>query len=174
MIKQFVPSDYCLNKCRMCCRFSQQESVWSPCLLDKEIEELPKHNIPASVITPGKKIRLAPFPEKNNSNLPAHIGPIFVCPFLNTQNNKCEIYVLRPFECQLYPFLINKKDKKVFLSVDLGCPYAKENINSAGFQEYTQRLFELLNKADYLGAIRKNPQIIQAYEDALDLRELNI
>jgi len=174
MIKQFVPSDYCLNKCRMCCRFSQQESVWSPCLLDEEIEELPKHNIHPSVISPSKKIRLAPFPEKTDTNLPSHIGPIFVCPFLNVQNNKCEIYVLRPFECQLYPFLINKRDKKVFLSVDLGCPYIKENMQSLEVKDYTQRLFEFLNQAAHLDSIRKNPQIIQAYEDALDLKELNI
>ena len=174
MIKQFVASDYCLKQCRCCCRFSQQESVWSPCLLDEEIEELSKHNIPPSVITQNKKIRLAPFPKENNADLPAHIGPIYVCPFLNTQNNKCEIYIIRPLECQLYPFLINKRDKKVFLSVDLGCPYIKENLETKRFKEYAQYLFDLLNNSGNLGLIRNNPQIIQAYEDARDLFELNI
>ena len=173
MIKQLVPGEYCLNKCRMCCRFSQQDSVWSPCLLDEEIEELSKHNIPPAAITQDKKIRLVPFPEKNN-NLPAHVGPIFICPFLNMQNNKCEIYFVRPLECQLYPFLINKRDKKVFLSVDLGCPYVKENIETTEFKEYTRYLFDLLNSLKFLAMIRSNPQIIQAYEDAKDLIELNI
>jgi Fe-S-cluster containining protein len=174
MIKQFVPSEFCLNKCRCCCRFSQQESIWSPCLLDEEINELSKHNIPASVISQNKKIRLVPFPEKNREELPAHVGPLFVCPFLNMQDNKCQIYKSRPFECQLYPFLINKRDKKIFLSADLGCPYIDENVQTKGFKEYTDYLFGLLNDPGYLDTLKKNPQIIQSYEDALDLLELKL
>jgi hypothetical protein len=47
-------------------------------------------------------------------------------------------------------------------------------MQSLEVKDYTQRLFEFLNQAAHLDSIRKNPQIIQAYEDALDLKELNI
>jgi Fe-S-cluster containining protein len=173
MIKQFLESEYCLNKCRCCCRFSQLESVWSPCLLDAEIEQLLKHNMPPSVISQNKKIRLEPFPKQGPSEMPAHIGPIYICPFLNIQDSKCAIYAYRPFECQLYPFLINKRSDKVFLSVDLGCPFVKEKLDGAEFKNYALYLLELINQS-YLDVIKHNPQIIQAYEEAKDLFELEI
>lgn len=174
MIKQFVPSEFCLEKCRCCCRFSQQDSVWSPCLLDEEIEALSKLNIPPSVISQSKKIRLVPFPKEKIEELPAHVGPLFICPFLDMKNSKCNIYESRPLECRLYPFLINKREKRIFLSVDLGCPFIEENLQTKGFKEYTDYLFSLLNEPVYLNLLRNNPQIIQVYDDALDLLELKL
>ena len=174
MIKQFLPGEFCLNKCRCCCRFSQRDSVWSPCVLNEEIPRLLKENIPAAVISKHKKLQLKSPPAQNNDKLPAHIGPLFICPFLNPKDSKCKIYAFRPFECQLYPFLVNSRGKKFFLSVDLGCPFVKENLNSKEFKEYVSYLADFLNSPSQIDRLRNNPQIIQAYPDACDFMELKI
>jgi Fe-S-cluster containining protein len=163
MIKQLLSSKACLE-CQGCCRFSEPETIWSPFLLNEDIQELLNHNIPPSIITPSKKIRLLPDSKNNN----------FICSLLNTQDNKCKIYSFRPFECQLYPFIINRKDKKVFLACDLQCPFAKKNLSTQGFKKYTQYLVNLLNSLLHLKILRDNPQIIQEYSEVSDIAELKI
>lgn len=172
MIAQFVKNSFCLENCQLCCRFSQPESIWSPSLLDSEIQELSRQGVPPSLITGHKKIRLASLGE-DSPDLPTHVGAIFVCPFLGRQNNKCKIYTQRPLECELYPFLLNFRDKKIYLSVDPGCPYMKDNLESEEFKNYSQYLYKILNQATFLKTLKDNPQLIQVYEDALDLFELS-
>lgn len=161
MIKQFVPQEACL-KCQGCCRFKEIDSVWTPCLLEEEVQDLLDKDIPAAYINMQRKIQPVPDPK----------GEGFLCAFLEAQSNKCKIYNLRPFECQLYPFLINLRNKKVVLTVDLNCPYIKEAINKKEFKEYAEYLAAYLNSKEQLEMLMDNPQIIQAYEDVTDLIEL--
>ncbi|MCX5707207.1 MAG: YkgJ family cysteine cluster protein [Candidatus Omnitrophica bacterium] len=162
MIKQLVPSDVCL-KCQGCCRFKDADSVWSPCLLDEEILDLiDKEGIPAAALSINRRLQLVP-----NSK-----GEDFLCPFLNIEENKCKIYSTRPLECQLYPFLITLRDKKVLLTVDLNCPYVKEKLNTPEFKAYLGYLTDYFNSPTQLELLKDNPQIIQAYDDVLDVVEL--
>ncbi|MDD3087014.1 MAG: YkgJ family cysteine cluster protein [Candidatus Omnitrophica bacterium] len=164
MIKQFVPSEACL-KCQGCCRFKEADSVWSPCLLDEEVLGLiDKEGIPAASLSMNRKLQLIPSGE----------GDGFLCPFLSPQENKCRIYHLRPFECQLYPFLLSLRNKRVLLTVDLNCPYIKENINTPAFNEYIGYLTKYLNAPRQLCTLRDNPHILQAYEDVKDVVELGL
>lgn len=164
MIKQFVPQEFCL-KCRGCCRFKEANSVWSPCLLDEETQGfLDKEGIPAISISADRRIQpIATYDEKG-----------FVCPLLNTADNKCRIYNLRPFECQLYPFLINLRKEKVLLTVDLNCPYVYEKIDTPLAKEYIIYLTAYLNSPKMLKVLKDNPQIIQAYEEVREITELNL
>lgn len=162
MIEQVIPQDYCLG-CKGCCRFSQQDSVWLPVLLREEIEELLEKNFSPSLIAQDKKIHSLPYPEQNN----------FICSFFKAQDNKCKIYAFRPFQCQLYPFLINRKGDSVFLAIDLKCPFVQENLKNQKFKRYSQDLTELLKSPNKRETLKNNPQIIQAYEGALNLAELN-
>ena len=165
MIKQFVPREYCL-KCQGCCRFSQMNSVWLPCLLDEEIQELlDKKNIPPATLTKEKRILPVPNPQGQEG---------FVCAFFNTPENKCRIYNFRPFECQLYPFLLNLRQKKVILTVDLNCPYVRENLNSSAFKEYSEYLAAHLNSPAQIKILKSNPQILAAYEEVAEIIELKI
>lgn len=161
MIKQFVPGDYCL-KCQGCCRFSAIDSVWTPCLLEEEVQNLIDKDIPAAYINMQRKIR--PVPNANNDG--------YLCAFLKVESNECKIYSFRPFECQLYPFLINLRRGKAVLTVDLNCPYAKDNLHKEEFNEYVKYLTQYLNSPAQLEMLKDNPQIIQAYEDVLDVVEL--
>ncbi|MDI6606536.1 MAG: YkgJ family cysteine cluster protein [Candidatus Omnitrophota bacterium] len=164
MIKQFVPQEVCLA-CRRCCRFADSHSVWLPCLLDEEVDNFTdKAGIPAISISADK--RIVPVPN------PAQEG--FLCPFLNPQDNKCRIYDTRPFECRLYPFLINLRDKKVILTIDLNCPYIRDNIQSTAFKKYSQDLAAFLNSPGQLKALKENPQLLQAYEEVADVVELDL
>lgn len=162
MIKQFVPQEFCL-KCQGCCRFKEASSVWSPCLLGEEIQELlDKESIPAASISIDRRIQ--PIANPN--------GVDFICPFLSSRNNKCGIYDIRPFECQLYPFLINLRKDKVFLTVDLNCPYVCEKINTQEAKDYISYLSGYLNSPKQLEMLKDNPQIIQAYEEVREVAEL--
>ena len=164
MIKQFIPSQVCL-KCQGCCRFKEENSVWSPCLLDEEILSLiDKKGIPAAALSIDHRLKLVPSPSQEG----------FLCPFLGRADNKCQIYHMRPLECQLYPFLLSMRNKKVLLTVDLNCPYAREKINTAEFKEYTVYLAKYMNSSKQLGMLKDNPQILTAYEDVLDVVELKL
>lgn len=163
MIKQFIPEAVCL-KCQGCCRFRDIDSVWSPCLLEEEVLNLMDKKIPPAYINMQRKIRPIPNPK----------GDGFICAFFEAEFNKCKIYAFRPFECQLYPFLINLRDKKVVLTVDLNCPYVKEKMNTKEFKEYAEYLSSYLNTPDQLEILKDNPQIIQAYEDVMDVVELQL
>jgi len=164
VIKQFVPQEFCL-KCRGCCRFKEANSVWSPCLLDKEMQTLlDKKGIPTASISIDRRIQPIANPQ----------GADFICPFLETLNNKCKIYSIRPFECQLYPFLINLRKDKVLLTVDLNCPYVYEKINSQEAKDYIIYLTHYLNSASLRSLLKDNPQIIQAYEEVREVAELSL
>ncbi len=163
MIKQIIPQEVCL-KCRGCCRFKKADSAWSPCLLDEEIQDLLDKKIPPACISSAKK--LLPVPD------PGETG--FICPFLDVKENKCKIYAFRPLECQLYPFLISLRKKKVILTLDLNCPYVSRNLKSAKFKKYTEDLISFLNSPAQLRLLKENPQIIQAYEEVLDIIELEL
>lgn len=150
MIRQFTSSEYCL-KCQGCCRFAEENSPWQPCLLRSEAEALGQKKI--QVVKPAGK-------------------DYFICSLLDPEDNKCKIYSARPFECQIYPFLINRRGGEVFLAVDLSCPLAKEKFNSSEFKQYSGYLAQLLQSREYLEIIRSNPQIIQEYRQATDLCKL--
>lgn len=161
MIKQFVPSRVCV-KCQGCCRFIEADSLWQPVLLENEAKALAKNKKSASCITQDKKICL----------IPSRNQDIFYCAFFDADKNKCRIYLKRPFDCQLYPFLINRRDNKIFLSVDLNCPFVAENIKSKSFQKYVDYLIKLLGGKKYKQILKNNPHIIQNYTEVKDLSEL--
>ncbi|MDD4939311.1 MAG: YkgJ family cysteine cluster protein [Candidatus Omnitrophica bacterium] len=161
MIAQIIPQEFCL-KCRGCCRFKKLDSAWSPCLLEEEIQDLLDKKIPPACISANKK--LMPIPD------PAEEG--FICPFLRAEDNRCKIYDFRPFECRLYPFLINLRKGRVVLTLDLNCPYVTENLKKEEFKKYTESLISFLNSPAQIKLLKENPQIIQAYEDVLDIIEL--
>ncbi|MCX5704888.1 MAG: YkgJ family cysteine cluster protein [Candidatus Omnitrophica bacterium] len=162
-MNQFVPSEYCL-KCRGCCRFRDQNSVWSPCLLDEEIVDFADNKeIPAVSVSLTKHLDLVSAPGEDG----------YLCPFLNPADNICKAYLQRPFECQLYPFLLNLRYNKVILTIDLNCPYAKEKMNTPEFKEYAVYLAEFLNSSAQMEILKGNPHVLQAYEEVKDIVELN-
>lgn len=161
MINQLIPQDFCL-KCKGCCRFTHEDSVWAPCLLNEEIESLSKAGLAPALITPHKKIRVAAFAKEN----------VFICSLFNPEGNICKIYGFRPFECQLYPFLLKRRNGKTFLAVDLNCPFVKAKIKNKEFKDYAQYLVDLLKSPQYAAILENNPHVVQAYPEAEEINEL--
>jgi len=156
MIRQIIPQAVCLD-CRMCCRFNQIDSVWAPHLLAAEIEILKnKEDLPEFLISSKKTIIPVPAPSQE----------CYLCPFLEEKSNRCKIYALRPFECQLYPFLINLREKKITLSLDLRCPYIKENLSSPAVKEYIDYLCAFFSAHKIF---LDNPQLIQEYAEVKEI-----
>ncbi len=152
ILNQFIGKEICL-KCQGCCRFAQQESIWLPQLLKDEEARIAPYT---------KKIQTAANPGQGN----------FTCQFLTTGDNKCKIYTIRPFECQLYPFLLNSHGKKVYLAVDLKCPYIKHGTHIEEYKKHVEYLTAFFNRPDTISTLKNNPQVIQQYEHVLDIVEL--
>lgn len=163
MMRQLVPEEVCL-KCSGCCRFSSPESVWSPNLLDDDTRLLLKNGVPPFFILDNKKLRLIHYQSQDN----------FICSLFDAGGNKCKAYAFRPFECRLYPFLINRSNAKVFLAVDVKCPFIKEKEQSQVLKVHAQYLADCISQPDSLKTLRRNAHLIQEYEGVLDLVELKL
>jgi Fe-S-cluster containining protein len=146
-LKQFIPTDFCL-KCKGCCRFSSIKTVWSPKLLEEE--KKPFKNRP---------LKLRPYWKDGN----------FICSFLEPLGNRCQIYPERPFECQLYPFLINLENNKIFLAVDLNCSFIAKNFNNRKFQGYKRYLVKKFKTKKAKELLRGNYGFAQEYNGVLNI-----
>jgi Fe-S-cluster containining protein len=131
-------------------------------LLNEEMEILLQQGLPPTLITADKRIRAVPFKKENT----------VICSLFNTEDNRCKIYAFRPLECQLYPFLINRKDKKYFLAVDLNCAYVQKRQGTPEFKEYVLYLADLFKSPHYSEILKNNPQLIQEYTQVSNLCEL--
>lgn len=151
-IEQLIPGEVCL-KCQGCCRFAAKDSVWNVRLLREENNSFC-----------GKNFAIELLENIGQGN--------FVCKFLNTVDNKCLVYARRPFECRLYPFLINRRSDKIYLSLDLQCPYARSNLKNQAFNIYFRYLAGLFNTPQYKNVLKNNPHIIQEYGSGEDVIEL--
>lgn len=161
MIRQFVSSDFCLA-CKGCCRFTEAGSCWSPNLTDVDIAQLMQYGVPPSTITAEKRLRL----------IPDAASEAFLCPCLDKQSARCKAYASRPLECQLYPFLINRQGKEVFLAVDVHCPYIEKHGLGKEFESYVAYLCAGQGGPGLSSLIRQYPQLIQEYEGAANLTKI--
>jgi Fe-S-cluster containining protein len=128
------------------------------------MQPLINSGLPPAMITLSKGLRVEPL-----SN-----GTIYICPLFNYAKNRCKVYSLRPLECQLYPFLINRRQETIFLAADLKCPFLEGKLDTPELKEYTLFLAGLLTSPPFAGVLRNNPQILQAYPDAVDLKEIKL
>jgi Fe-S-cluster containining protein len=164
MIKQFVTEESCL-KCHGCCRFAEMNSPWAPLLLKEEAEALAAEKLLDETMASAGGIPLIPNTGKEGG---------FICPFFNIGLNQCRIYRLRPFECRLYPFLLNRQGSKVFLAADFNCPFLKENPNTQSLKEYASFLTTYLNSPYCQKLLSDNHKLLQEYDGVVNLSELSL
>ncbi|MEW6170384.1 MAG: YkgJ family cysteine cluster protein [Candidatus Omnitrophota bacterium] len=151
MLKQLIKQKYCLI-CQGCCRFQDSNSVWAPRLFNLERKKL---SLSQKIVKPIK------------------YKDFFICPYFLIDKNTCKIYRRRPFDCQLYPFLLNKNKNKIFLAIDSKCPFIGENKNSQEFKKYIKYLIRILESKKFIKKICKNLEFINTYpQDAIEIREL--
>ncbi|MCM8779553.1 MAG: YkgJ family cysteine cluster protein [Candidatus Omnitrophica bacterium] len=151
-MKQYIPQKVCL-RCSGCCRFAYSRSKWSPCLLDKEIKALRRKRISLGLRPKTKRLKLV------------FSDGLFFCPFFDSIKNRCRIYRFRPFDCQLYPFLLQRKKNKIYLALDLHCPYIKKTLGSLKFKKHLKELVSFLKTKNVKKIILDNPQITANYPE---------
>jgi uncharacterized protein len=148
--EKLIPEGYCLS-CQGCCRFAEKDSVWLPHLLEEE---------------KGQFTGIPVLPD------PGHES--YLCGFLDAKTNKCGVYADRPFDCRLYPFLINRSGGGVFLGIDPNCVFIKENLGKKDFLESLRKIGGFCQSERFLNILKGNPRLIQAYADVLNLTRINI
>jgi len=154
-LKQFIPQEICLG-CDICCRFSCSETVWAPKFLEEEIKQLVDNNILPPTF----------FTERCNNishhiNLEAH-KDYFICPCFNTDSNKCKIYLDRPLECRLYPFLLIKNKGGFYLTYDKKCIYMKDGANK-DMTDYIEYLKKEFQKKENIDLLRMHKELFSEY-----------
>ena len=113
---QVVPSAVCCQ-CEVCCRFPESGSSLRPYFTDGEILLAILHGISAGSFPDlsGCQISVIPHPTDEG----------FICPAFDPVTHHCQIYDVRPLDCQLYPFALmwNEEGKTVLFGWDPKCPY---------------------------------------------------
>lgn len=160
-LKQFVPQEFCL-RCGVCCRFPQSDTVWAPLFTESEIRYLVEDGaLPPIVFTN--------HPKDNNSgaqriNLLEHESN-FICPCFGICDQKCKIYKHRPFECQLYPFLLVINNAKFFLAKDNECPYFK-NGQKDRIKDHIDYLRKEFKNENLFSFLKQNQALFVEYPSA--------
>lgn len=170
-MKQFVPSHVCLG-CDGCCRFKEEDSSWRPRITDSEKKQISTKPGLADKIFSKVKVGA----DKHILTVPCH--GLHICTFFNPDHNTCGIYHARPFDCQLYPFVLTQNQGKATVAVHLHCPHVQEKISSEEFARYVTYLRGLFARQDVITFLQKNPFLIgdySPYRDELeDLFDLNL
>src|SRR5262245_56216916 len=113
-LKQYVPSAICLE-CDGCCRFKEADSHWRPHVTSDEIQQIGASGLAAEIFAKH------PFAEARISATECGAGGEHLCAFFNSADSTCRIYGHRPFDCQLYPFVLVRKAPKVVVCVHMNC-----------------------------------------------------
>ena len=140
-LKQFVPSSVCLQ-CEGCCRFQLSDSPWRPKTGQQEIQDGTDE---------AGYIQTTPQ------------GHHHQCTFFNKTDSTCNIYLKRPFECALYPFVVSGNPKGVKLYMHLACPYIQEKEVSRELQDYGAYLKEFFAQPQTKAFLKENGRLLHDY-----------
>jgi Fe-S-cluster containining protein len=151
-VKQYISKGLCLT-CLGCCRYNCNSSIWAPVLLQEERQLKNLH-----------KLTLVAYHQS------------YICCFLDPKSNRCKIYTQRPLECRLYPFLLTRCGRELYLGLDLKCPYISDRINNREFKSYLNYLIRYLQKPLVLTTLIRNLRFLHSYPagEILNLSQLRI
>ena len=145
-LPQFIPTGECLS-CEGCCRFHDEKTDWRPRVGQEELSV----NQATSVKSNNELVV-----DKDQCLATIKEGDFWRCIFLDTAKNLCQAYFHRPFECQLYPFLLIRQENKFCIGVHLSCPYAQKTRGESQFEKYVSVLKSFLNETEVLSFLQRN------------------
>lgn len=151
---QWVPEKVCLA-CDVCCRFTDVDSFWRPKVAKGEpIEEyFTKEGsaVKELFFSPCGRLKAV----KDEDTCP--------CVFFQRESNECKVYMQRPLECRIYPFLLLKKSKGVAVGVHLACPYVTEKYGTEEFDESVKEVQRFLHAPEMHFFITENTCLAGEY-----------
>jgi len=151
-MRQYIPEAFCLS-CKGCCTFAEKDSIWAPVLLREEMKELVcDDKVPPMAIARDNTLRLREAPKTG----------AYECPLFDAAHARCSIYAVRPFECRLYPFLIHRKGKNIFLALHTRCRFLSSRGAESGFKDYGAYMLDFF-KTQGLALIKDNPHLAREY-----------
>lgn len=162
LLPQFVPQKVCLS-CSGCCRFKEEKSPWRPRFALNEEKGLREHK--ASL---ADRIFSKETMDAGRSIKTIRCDPVFKCSFLNSEDNTCRIYAHRPFECELYPFILRRKGKKVVVCVHLLCPFIDEKLATHEFDSHVKKLEAFFGRQEVIDFIKNSPELVGDYAEYED------
>ncbi len=121
LLDPVLQSADCMS-CRDCCKFSENDSFDSPMFTEEEKQDILNKFHDVKFVKVGKlwKVVLVNISGKR-------AAAKYICPFYNSQEYKCLIYNIRPFDCSTWPFYIMKFHGKVMITLSKDCPVVLSN-----------------------------------------------
>lgn len=111
-------------------------------------------------------------PLDSDGHLPVRpCGDLHGCVFFNPQDNTCGVYMARPFECRLYPFILTRQQSAAAVCVHLNCPHVQETRQQRAFDDYVAYLRGYFAKQTTRDFLKSNATIVgdyRAYQDELE------
>lgn len=151
LLKQFVPSDVCLG-CDGCCQFQQQGTDWRAKVGVEERDALDA----ATQIDHAGYLKTC-----------AH-GDQHRCVFFNPKTHHCAVYDRRPFDCQLYPFVLSRVPEGIGVYMHLSCPYVQTMLNTDALKNYVNYLKGFFDEYETQIFLLKNPEVVHDYQNYMD------
>lgn len=162
-MKQIIKHEQCL-RCRECCRFRADRLYFAPLFTQDEIESIRQTgaDMPEFVPFQGSdkvfQIKLQPAQIKD---------PVYeyVCPFLDEANYVCTIYEQRPFDCQVWPFIVMREAGRKILAHFTGesC-LALDEVDAADFAEYRDYFAALIRSEKYRDMLTRFPELVWEHQ----------
>lgn len=89
-------------------------------------------------------------------------GQECACPFFNPVTQACAIYLDRPLDCQLYPFVLifGQTQKRIFLGLDVQCPFVQDPSHQEALVNYGEYLWHFLEERETVEAVARHPALI--------------
>ena len=141
-LQQFVPSEVCLQ-CEGCCRFPSADSPWRPKVGSQE-------PLADQVDTSG--------------HLPTKfVGECYHCKYFKAADSTCQAYGHRPFECELYPFILSLEQNQARVYMHLACPYIQMQQDKPALQEYITYLKGFLSTDHFHTFLAANRRLLHDY-----------
>lgn len=159
-LKAFVSSRVCLS-CDGCCRFKEPGTIWRPKLTDEETRQL--QTSPLAELIFQTDARDANQFIRTKPGCGEHL-----CQFFNTDNHHCAIYNARPFECELYPFVMSRNAHGTALYVHLNCPFVQDQLGQDTIKTYEQYLYEFFRREDVRAFLLRNRAYLNDYSEYND------
>ena len=154
-LNPFVPSERCL-RCDGCCRFQQPDTYWQPKITAEE-----KESASAASRTARGVLKIT---DRSQGKVPTiAYADYYICHFFNPADNTCGIYHVRPFECQLYPFLLIRERDIFQCGVHLLCPHVQEVHPTEAWFMYLRYLRDFFTRKDVRVFLKRNPGLFGEY-----------
>ena len=159
-----MSSQVCL-KCDGCCRFKEPGTIWRPKLTDEETAILKQSGLADKIFSP-QNLDDEKF-IKTKPGCGEHL-----CQFFNPDDHACAIYGSRPFECELYPFVLSKAEQRLGLYMHLNCPFVQEQYQQDHMKAYKSYLKDFFLREDARLFLKRNSRFLNDYSSYKEELEL--